>query len=130
MATIRVHTHVDAPPTDVWAAVRDPIGLVEWMPGIDGGEMVSDTARKLRMGDIAVVEEVVTIDDDLMRFQYTITEMPVPIETHLSTIDVLPDGDGTLLIIGVDVKPDQLAPLLQPAMEGALAGIKKHVETG
>jgi hypothetical protein len=128
MATIRVHTHVDAPPKNVWDAVRDPIGLVEWMPGIDSGEMVSETARKLTMGSISVVEDVVTIDDDLMRFQYTITEMPVPIESHLTTIDVLPDGDGSLLIIGVNVKPDNLAPMIQPAMEGALAGIKAHAE--
>jgi carbon monoxide dehydrogenase subunit G len=130
MATIRVHTHVDAPVQQVWDAVRDPIGLVEWMPGIDGGEMVTDTARKLTMGSISVVEDVVTIDDDLNRFQYTITEMPVPIESHLTTIDVLPDGDGSLLIIGVDVKPDELAGMIKPAMEGALAGIKNHVEGG
>jgi carbon monoxide dehydrogenase subunit G len=129
MATIRVHTHVDAPVQQVWDAVRDPIGLVEWMPGIDGGEMVTDTARKLTMGSISVVEDVVTIDDDLNRFQYTITEMPVPIESHLTTIDVLPDGDGSLLIIGVDVKPDELAGMIKPAMEGALAGIKNHVES-
>lgn len=129
MATIRVHTHVDAPVKQVWEAVRDPIALVKWMPGIDGGEMVTDTARRLTMGDISVVEEVVTIDDDLNRFQYTITEMPVPIESHLTTIDVLPDGDGSLLIIGVDLKPDELAPVIKPAMEGALSGIKKHVES-
>jgi hypothetical protein len=129
MATIRLHTHVDAIPRDVWKEVRDPIALVEWMPGIDGGEMVTDTARKLRMGDISIVEEIVTVDDDLMRFQYTITEMPVPIEAHLTTIDVLPDGDGSLLIIGVNVKPDELAPIIKPAMEGALAGIKNHVES-
>jgi uncharacterized protein YndB with AHSA1/START domain len=128
MATIRVHTHIDAPPKVVWDAVRDPIGLVEWMPGIDSGEMVTETARKLTMGSISVVEDVVTIDDDLMRFQYTITEMPVPIESHLTTIDVLPDDDGSLLIIGVNVKPDELAPIIQPAMEGALAGIKAHAE--
>jgi uncharacterized protein YndB with AHSA1/START domain len=127
MATIRVHTHVDAPPEKVWDSVRDPIGLVAWMPGIDGGEMVGN-ARVLRMGDISVTEEIVTVDDDLRRFQYSITEMPVPIESHLTTIDVLPDADGSLLIIGVEVKPDGLAAMIQPAMEGALAGIKSHVE--
>jgi uncharacterized protein YndB with AHSA1/START domain len=129
MATFRLHAHIDAPPRKVWEAVRDPLGLVEWMPGIDGGEMVSDSARKLRMGDIAVVEEIVTIDDELLRFQYSITEMPVPVEMHVSTIDVLSDGDGSLLIYGVDVKPDELAGILKPAIEGAVAGIKKHVES-
>ena len=46
-------------------------------------------ARVVQMGDISVTEEIVTVDDDLRRFQYSITEMPIPIEFHLSTIDVL-----------------------------------------
>jgi carbon monoxide dehydrogenase subunit G len=128
MATLRETIHIDAPPAKVWAEVREPLGLITWMPGIDDGEMVGN-ARKLKMGEITVTEEIVTVDDDLRRFQYSITEMPVPVEMHVSTIDVLPDGDGTLLIYGVDVKPDELAGILAPAIQGAAAGIKKHVES-
>jgi hypothetical protein len=127
MATLRETIHIDAPPAKVWAEVREPLGLLEWFDGIDSGEMKGN-ARHLKMGEITVVEEIVTVDDDLRRFQYSIVEMPIPVEMHCSTIDVLPDGDGTLLIYGVDVKPDELAAILGPTIAGATLGIKKHIE--
>jgi Polyketide cyclase / dehydrase and lipid transport len=128
MATLRETIHIDATPDVVWAGVRDPLALLDWFDGIDGGEMVG-TARKLKMGDISVTEEIVTVDDDLRRFQYSITEMPIPVEHHLSTIDVLPDGDGTLIVYGVDVRPDMLKDILGPTISGATKGMKKHFES-
>jgi ligand-binding SRPBCC domain-containing protein len=128
MATMRETVHIDATPEKVWAGIREPLGLLDWFDGIDSGEMVGN-ARKLKMGDISVTEEIVTVDDDLRRFQYALIEMPIPIEFHLATIDVLPDGDGTLLIYGVDVRPDMLKDVLGPTISGAAVGIKKHFET-
>ncbi len=128
MASLRETIHIDVPPEKVWATVREPLGMLDWFEGVDGGEMVGN-ARVVHMGDISVTEEIVTVDDDLRRFQYAITEMPIPIESHLSTIDVLPDGDGTLLIYSADVKPDSLAPLIGPTLSGASAALKKHLES-
>ncbi len=127
MATLRETIHIDAPPAKVWAEVREPLGLLEWFPGIESGEMKGN-ARHIKMGEITVVEEIVTVDDDLRRFQYSIVEMPIPVEMHVSTIDVLPDGDGTLLVYGADVKPDELAPILGPTLSGACAALKRHIE--
>ena len=127
MATIRETIHIDAPPDKVWAGVRDPLALVKWFDGIDSGEMVG-TARKLKMGDISITEEIVTVDDDLRRFQYSITEMPLPVEYHLSTIDVLEDGDGTLIVYGVDVRPDMLKDILAPTISGATVAMKAYFE--
>ena len=124
---MRETIHIDAPPEKVWAEVREPLALLDWFDGIDSGEMVGN-ARKLKMGDISVTEEIVTVDDDLRRFQYSITELPIPIEFHLSTIDVLEDGDGTLIVYGVDVRPDELSGILGPTIAGAVKGMKKHFE--
>ena len=55
MATIRETIHIDAPPDKVWAGVRDPLALLDWFDGLDGGEMVG-SARKIKMGDITVTE--------------------------------------------------------------------------
>jgi hypothetical protein len=124
---MRETVHIDAAPEKVWAGIREPLALLDWFDGIDSGEMVGN-ARKLKMGDITVTEEIVTVDDDLRRFQYAITELPIPIEFHLATIDVLPEGDGTLLVYGVDVRPDGLKDILAPTISGAAKGIKKHYE--
>jgi hypothetical protein len=128
MATLRETIHIDAKPDTVWAGVRDPLALLDWFDGIDSGEMVGN-ARKLKMGDISVTEEIVTVDDDLRRFQYSITDLPIPVEFHLSTIDVLEDGDGTLIVYGVDVRPDMLKDILGPTISGACVGMKKHFES-
>ena len=127
MATLRETIHINAAPDKVWAGVRDPLALLDWFDGLDGGEMAG-SARKIKMGDITVTEEIVTVDDDLRRFQYSITEMPIPVEYHLATIDVLEDGDGTLIVYGVDVKPDMLGDILAPTIAGAAKGMKQHFE--
>ena len=127
MATIRETIHIDASPDQVWAGVREPLAVLDFFDGLDSGEMVGN-ARKLKMGDIAITEEIVTVDDDLRRFQYAITDMPIPVEFHLSTIDVLEDGDGTLIVYGVDVRPDELSGILGPTIAGACVGMKKHFE--
>ncbi len=127
MATLRETIHIDAPPAKVWQTVREPLGLLTWFPGIDSGEMVGNS-RQLKMGEISVTEEIVTVDDDLQRFQYSIVEMPIPVEFHVSTIDVLKDGDGTLLIYGVDVRPDSLADILGPTIVAATQALKAHLE--
>lgn len=123
---MRETVRIDASPAKVWAEVRDPMAFVNWFEGLEA-ELVG-TARKIKMGDATITEEIVTVDDDLRRFQYSITEMPIPVEFHLATIDVLEDGDGTLVVYGVDVRPDSLAPLLGPTISGAATAMKAHLE--
>jgi hypothetical protein len=126
MATLRETVHIDVPPDKAWAEVREPLALLNWFEGMDA-EM-DGTARKIKFGDVTITEEIVTVDDDLRRFQYSITDGPMPVEFHLSTIDVLPDGDGTLLVYSVDVRPDGLKDVLGPTIAGAAAALKKHLE--
>jgi Polyketide cyclase / dehydrase and lipid transport len=128
MATMRETIHINASPDKVWAGVRDPLALLDWFDGLTGGEM-DGTARKIQMGDITVTEEIVTVDDELRRFQYSISEMPIPVEHHLATIDVLEDGDGTLVVYGADVQPDMLGDILAPTIAGAVKGMKRHFES-
>jgi len=127
MATLRETVHIDAPPDKVWAEVRDPLAVTKFFDAL-GDVVMVDNARHIKMGDITIVEEIVTVDDDLRRFQYAITEMPIPVEFHLSTIDVLEDGEGTLIVYGVDVRPDMLKDILAPTISGATAAMKQYFE--
>ena len=127
MATIRETIHISATPDKVWAEVRDPLAVTNFFDALESAEMVG-SARKIKMGDITITEEIITVDDDLRRFQYSITEMPIPVEFHLSTIDVLEDGDGTLIVYGVDVRPDMLKDILAPTISGATTAMKQYFE--
>jgi len=127
MATIRHHARIAAPPEQVWATVSDPAGIADWFPGL-GTVGFDGSVRTIDMGGLTIREEVVTNDDDLRRFQYRITEAPMPTEYHLATIDVLDDGDGSLVVYSCEILPDELKEILDPTLAGALEGLQRYCE--
>ena len=80
------------------------------------------------MGGAELVEELVTVDDGLRRFQYRITEGPMPLEFHLATVDVLPDGDSSLVIYSTEVIPDDAKPVVDAAIASGVEGLKAYLE--
>jgi hypothetical protein len=127
MATIRHHAHIDRSPDEVWKVVSDAGAISSWFPGIDTSSADGMT-RRCSMGDVELVEEIVTVDDALRRFQYRITEGPMALDFHLGTVDVLPQGDGSLVIYSVEVSPDEARALINPAIAGGVEGLKAHLE--
>jgi hypothetical protein len=128
MATIRHHTHIDRRPDDVWKTVSDAGAISVWFPGIEMSS-VDGTVRRCSMGGAELVEEILTVDDELRRFQYRIVDGPMPIEFHLGTVDVLPDGDGSLLIYSTEILPDDMKAAVDPAIAGGVEGLKAHLES-
>lgn len=128
MATIRHHAHIDRTPDEVWKVVADAGAISSWFPGIDASSADGVTCR-CSMGGVELVEEIVTVDDTLRRFQYRITEGPMPLDFHLGTVDVLPDGDGSLVIYSTEVSPDGAKAMIDPSIAGGLEGLKSHLES-
>lgn len=128
MATIRHHTHINRSPDEVWKVVSDAGAISAWFPGIDTSSADEDS-RRCSMGGVELVEEIVTVDDELRRFQYRITEGPMPLEFHLGTVDVLPDGDGSLVVYSTEVKPDEAKAMIDPAIAGGVEGLRAHLES-
>jgi len=126
MATIRHHTHINRSADDVWKTVSDGGGIANWFPGIDTAK-VEGKVRTISMGGTELVEDIVTVDGDLRRFQYQISG-GVPLEFHLGTVDVLPDGEGSLVIYSTEVQPDEAKQLLDPVLARAVEGLKEHLE--
>jgi hypothetical protein len=127
MGTIRHHARIDRSPDEVWAVVADAAGLAAWMPGIDGCTMEGDVRTVATMG-IEVQEQILVNDDALRRQQYSIVGGPMLPEHHLATIDVIPDGDGSLLIYSCDVRPDDLVPIFDGVYGPATQAFKAHLE--
>lgn len=128
MATIRHHAHIDRSPDEVWKLVADAGAISTWFPGIDQSSADGNVRRCSMDGGIELVEDIVTVDDELRRFQYRITEGPMPVEFHLGTVDVLPDGDGSLVIYSTEIVPDDAKALLDPVIGGGLQGLKSTLE--
>ena len=127
MATIRHHARIARKPEEVWPLIGDPVALKSWFPGLTDATVEGST-RTISMGDLQIEEEIVTNDADLRRFQYRITGGPMAVEYHLGTVDVLDDGDGSLVIYSTEVKPDDMKAMLDPAIGGAVQGLKAALE--
>lgn len=128
MATIRHHAHINRTPDDVWKVVSDAGAISTWFPGIDSSS-ADEGLRRCSMGGMELVEEIVTVDNDLRRFQYRITGDAMPLEFHLGTVDVLADGDGSLVVYSTDVKPDEAKAMIDPAIAGGVEGLRAHLES-
>ncbi len=129
MATLRSHTRIDRPADAVWSVVADAGAISTWFPAIRSSS-VSGNRRSCELaGGIPLEEEIVTSDDELRRFQYRIVGGGVPVQEHLGTVDVLPDGDGSIVVYSTEIEPAETGDQLGPAIEQGIAGLKQHLES-
>lgn len=133
MATVRRELIIDRPADDVWSLVSDPGAIARWFPGIVKSTYTpSDSpgtpaTRKVELASgISLVEEVVTNDPLLRRFQYRITGGAF--KQHLATVDVIEiDEKRCLAIYGTDATPDVMALVLGGASGEALENLRDLV---
>jgi hypothetical protein len=52
----------------------------------------------------------------------------MPVEHHIGTIDVLEDGDTSLVVYCTDVTPDEVAAKVDGVLAEGLNGLKLHLE--
>ena len=127
--SVRREVRIAAPPDEVWAWIGDPARLPEWFPGIVSAEVdeVAGTRTITTGAGIPMVERLVTNDRLQRRFQYRIDGGLF--REHLSTIDVLDDGDGTSLVVyGVDAEPAVMSLVIGGAAGNALLHLKSMLE--
>jgi len=127
MSSFRFHTRVPAAPDDVWAVLSSVDHIPRWFPGIVAAHF-DGTHRVIQLANGHVLRAlVVTSDPVLRRFQYRFVEgMPMPIDFHLGTLDVIEDGEGSLVIYSQQVEPDELGPHVGPAVAGGIEGIRQY----
>lgn len=127
MADGRFEVHIDRSPEDVWALISDFGGLASWMPGIESCELDGDV-RKVKTMGMEIHERLVSQDEDSRTQAYSIIEGPVPIDHHLATLSVEPDGDGSRFTWAYEVRPDEMAAAFGPVYEGSAQAVKAQLE--
>jgi carbon monoxide dehydrogenase subunit G len=129
MGTTRTEIRIARPADAVWAVVQDPTSLTTWFPGIAGCTLDGDVRHVTTANGGNVDERIVTTDHALRRFQYGIVPGAGPVEYHLATIDVIEDGEGSLVVYSVNAEPDAMVGPMGQAYTGALAGLKRLLES-
>lgn len=107
--------------------MSDAGAISRWFPGIDESSC-DGTTRRCSVGGAELVEEIVTVDDNLRRFQYRIIGGAMPVEFHLGTVDVLPDGEGSLVVYSTEIRPDDAKAVVDPAIAAGVQGLKAYLE--
>ena len=124
MGTVRRHVFIDSPADEVWALVGDPARLHEWFP-ITSCEVVGNKRWINLASGLRFEEDVITLDHDLRRFQYSIVNNLI-VKSHLGTVDVIPDGPNRCMVMyGTDIDPEPMGLIIIGA---AGAGLEKLQE--
>ena len=128
MASGKAEASIARNPDDVWKLIREFGALAEFMPGVDTCTVDGDVRTVGTMG-IEVKEQLRELDDDTRRISYSVIESPMTnMVSHLATISVDAEGNGTHLTWAVEVEPDELLALFQGVYEGSVAALKEQLE--
>jgi carbon monoxide dehydrogenase subunit G len=142
MRTWRRHIRIARSPEEVWKVVSDAGAVAAWAPNVEQSS-VSGNRRHVEFTEgLILEEEIVTSDDDLRRFQYEVIEVRVKgpdgvvevpnLVENLSTVDVIEDGDGALVIYSnqfTSVDPDaEQAAVEFVKVSPFLQGLKEYLE--
>ncbi|MGB6057721.1 MAG: SRPBCC family protein [Microthrixaceae bacterium] len=133
MATIRRELMIERPADEVWSVVGDAGAIHRWFPGIVSSTYTPSVSpntpatRKVELASgLSLVEEVVTNDPLLRRFQYRITGGAF--KQHLATVDVIEiDEKRCLAVYGTDATPAVMALVLGGASGEALENLRDMV---
>ena len=124
MGTVRRHVFIDSPADEVWALVGDPARLHDWFP-ITSCEVIGNKRWINRGSGLRFEEDIITLDHDLRRFQYSIVNNLI-VKSHLGTVDVIPDGPNRCMVMyGTDIDPEPMGLIIIGA---AGAGLEKLQE--
>jgi carbon monoxide dehydrogenase subunit G len=132
MATIRKEVLIEAPPSQVWDALRDFFEVhTRLVPGfVTACEREGPAVRKVTFfNGMTAKEQLVTCDDAAQRLVYTVVGGRA---THYNaSVHVFPEGaGGTRLVWIIDLLPDELAAPIGAMMDRGAAAMARQLRPG
>ncbi|MFL5239659.1 MAG: SRPBCC family protein [Rhizomicrobium sp.] len=128
MASIHKDIPIDAPPNEVWDAVRDFSAVHQRLvPGFVLDSHLDDDARIVTFSNGTVAREVlVDCDDTRRRLVYAVVSERI--KQHSASVQVFADGDTrSRLVWIVDVLPNEIAPYIDGQMDQAAVAMQNKL---
>ena len=110
---------------NLWSILSD-VGRCDWVPTIEKITLDGD-CRLFEMEGMGIITEKILLkDNENMILQYSAIETPAPIEHHLATMKIIPDGDfACLLEWTTEIEPEIFSDSIHQGMLISIEGIKK-----
>ena len=88
------------PPDALWKKIGDFCGIKSWIPAVQDCALSQGGKQRTVMlrGGGEVVERLDNWDDAKHSYSYTILSSPLPVDDYHSTISVVPDAGGSMLV--------------------------------
>jgi carbon monoxide dehydrogenase subunit G len=129
MASINEEIHIDAPPADVWDALRDWGALHERLvPGFVTDARLDGEDRIVTFfNGVVARERFVDLDEERRRVAWSVGDGPY--EHHNASAQVHENGDGGTRFVWIaDVLPHDAGPQMRELVRQGLAVIKRTLE--
>jgi uncharacterized protein YndB with AHSA1/START domain len=128
LARIEKSIQINRSPDDVWAVVGDIGAISTWLPAI-GQSSFTDGVRECTMeGGGALREQISNRDDTTRRYEYEITEGPMPLDHHHAWMSVDEVDSGSRVTWITEIAPDDMAAAMEPVLDEGMQSLKGHLE--
>lgn len=119
MALLRTEISIAATPADVWDVIGDfEAGPLRMAPGFVVGCEADARTRVVTFADGSVVHErLVAVDEGERRITYSVVGGNVRPDRDLALMQVVPEDGGCRFVWTRDLRPDELGPGFQAAMD-------------
>jgi carbon monoxide dehydrogenase subunit G len=131
LASIRTEILIEAPPEEVWSAVRDWGALHQRLvPGFVTDTRLNEGDRIVTFFDGIVVREVlVDLDDEARRLVWSIVGGPYT--HHNASAEVFDEGENRARFVWTaDLLPNELADRTAERMQQGTGVVKETLESG
>lgn len=130
MASVHRETNIDAPASQVWAALRDVGALhTKLVPGFVTGCTLDGEARLVSFANgMQARELILDVDDERMRVAWA--AVGGRLTHHNASAQVLPTGERSCKVQWIaDLLPHELSPAIAAMIEQGLAAMKRCQES-
>jgi hypothetical protein len=125
MKTLSERVELDCSAKHLWSILSD-VGRCDWVPTIEKIALDGDCRFFEMEGMGTITEKILLKDSEKMTLQYSAIETPAPIEHHLATMKIIPDGESSCCLEWTtEIAPEIFANSIHQGMLISIEGIKK-----
>lgn len=124
MSTIRKTIDVKATTDQVWSKISD-VGNIGNLIGFLQDSQIEGDDRICTTSDGGIIKEkIISVDENLKRVVYSITESPLNMEFHVAIMELEEIEGGVRLNWTVDVIPAEATEHMEPMIEAAISDME------